>query len=388
MRQLVEDGQELHHSIEAILHTAERVELLIYPVIFNDTDGDLYLINTKDKNIDKGVKLATQETASKVKYANTTKRYVLFQKEENLFLYDAKKKGETKKIVNNIAGTNYYFSDDDDYVIALDKSNNLRVYDFKDTEKIDGNVNRIIAISGDYILYEKENNIYLRAIKPSKDKKYKITDSSVLSIRFSEDSKSVVYINSENELHRYTIKKDNDEKVAKSVTNFYCDEKSCEKVVYVQDNNGKYLYLNNGKKDIEMASEIFAVLAADVDKEQVVYSKTNGNKFNIYYQKGKKSEAKVDEGLAGIKSVKLVDNEIYYLTNPRSSEAGAGVKLFMDARKRLRWRCNCQMYARRAERISMSATSRHHTHRGMRSTTSASGWLQRLPGSVSCSSMQ
>ena len=28
-RQLVEDGQELHHSIEAVLHTAERVELLI-----------------------------------------------------------------------------------------------------------------------------------------------------------------------------------------------------------------------------------------------------------------------------------------------------------------------------------------------------------------------
>ena len=286
-----------------------------YPVIFNDTDGDLYLMNTKDKNIDKGVKLATSETSSKVKYANTTKRYVLFQKEENLYLYDAKKKGETKKIVNNIAGTNYYFSDDDDYVIALDKSNNLRVYDFKDTEKIDGNVNRIIAISGDYILYEKENNIYLRAIKPSKDKKYKITNSSALSITFSKDSKSVMYINDENELHRYTIKKDKDTKVAKSVTNYYCDEDSCEKVIYVQDNNGKYLYLNNGKKDIEMASEIFAVLAADVDKEQVVYSKTNGNKFNIYYQKGNKSEAKVDEGLAGIKSVKLVDNEIYYLTN-------------------------------------------------------------------------
>ena len=285
-----------------------------YPVIFNDTDGDLYLMTTKVDSKDKGVKLATSETASKVKYANETERYVLFQKEENLYLYDAKKKGETKKLVNNVSGTNYYFSDDDKYIIALDESGNLKVYNYKDVEKIEGSVSRIIEISEDYIVYEKDSSIYVRSIKPKKDDAEKIGSSSLSNISFSKDSKNIMYIN-DNELHQYNIKKNNDKKIANNVTSYYCDEDSCNKVMYVQDDNGKKLYYFDGKKDLEMVSEIFAVLAVNVDNQQVVYSKTNGNKFNIYYQKGKKNEAKIDEGLAGIKSVKMIGKEIYYLTS-------------------------------------------------------------------------
>lgn len=286
-----------------------------YPVVFNDTDGDLYLITTKADNKDEGVKLATSETASKVKYANNTERYVLFQKEQNLYIYDAKKKGETKKIVNNISGTNYYFSDDDKYVIALDESGNLKVYNYKDTEKIESGVTRIVSIKGDYILYEKDSQIMVRTIKPKKSKDYKVSDNTITSIKFSEDTKNVLYLNNSNELHKFNIKKDNDDKIANNVTNYYCDDESCNKLMYVQEENEKTLYYYDGKKDIEMASEIFAVLATNVSKQQVVYSKTNGNKFNIYYQKGKKNEAKIDDGLSGIKSVKLIDNEIYYLTS-------------------------------------------------------------------------
>ena len=286
-----------------------------YPVIFNDTDGDLYLITPKDKNKDSGVKLATSETASKVKYANETERYVLFQKEENLYLYDAKKKGETKKIINNVAGTNYYFSDDDKFIIALDESKNLKVYNYKDASKVDGNVSKIISISGDYMIYEKEEEILIRNIKPSKDKIEKLANNSASSINFSEDNKFVLYINEKNELHRYNIKKNEDDKIANNVTNYYCDEDSCTKMMYVKDDGGKFLYYYDGKKDVELASDIFAVLAHDVDAKRVIYSKTNGNKFNLFYKKGNKAEAKIDEGLTGLKSVKLLDNEIYYLTS-------------------------------------------------------------------------
>ena len=286
-----------------------------YPVVFNDTDGDLYLITPKAKNIDSGVKLATSETASKVKYANETERYVLFQKEENLYLYDAKKKGETKKIVNNVSGTNYYFSDDDKFIIALDESKNLKVYNYKEASKIDNNVTKIVSISGDYILYEKDNEILIRNIKPSKDKTEKIVDSSVSSISFSNDSKYVMYLNNENELHRYNIKKNSDDKIANNVSNYYCDEESCEKLMYVKDDGGKFLYYYDGKKDVELASDIFTVLAQDVEAKKVIYSKANGNKFNLFYKKGNKEEAKIDESLNGLKSVRLLDNDIYYLTS-------------------------------------------------------------------------
>ena len=214
-----------------------------YPVIFNDTDGDLYLITPKANNKDSGVKLATSETASKVKYANETDRYVLFQKEENLYLYDAKKKGETTKIVNNISGTNYYFSDDDKYIIALDESKNLKVYNYKSAEKIDSNVTKIIQISGEYIIYEKDSNIYVRNIKPKKNDAEKVTDNRATSVSFSKDSKYILYINSENELHRYNIKKNDDNKISKNVTNYYCDEDS------VREEYGDDVFEKNGCSD-------------------------------------------------------------------------------------------------------------------------------------------
>ena len=293
-----------------------------YPVIFNDSDGDLYLVTTKVKSKDDAVKLATTETASKVKYANNTARYVLFQKEENLYLYDAKKKDETKKILNNIAGTNYYFSDDDKYIIALDEANNLKVSNFKEAKKIAGNVNSIIAIKGDYILYEKENEVYVRHIKPSKDDEKKVTEKTSFSIKFSEDGKYVLYINNSNELHKYNIKKGKDNKIANSVMSYYCDKESCDDVYYIVDDAGKNLFFNNGKKDEKIAEDIFSVLASDVDDKQVVYTKANGNKFEIYYQKGTKKAAKVDEGLSGVKTLKLLDNEIYYVTSDNKLKFG------------------------------------------------------------------
>ncbi len=300
-----------------------------YPVIFNDSDGDLYLVTTKVRSKDDAVKLATTETASKVKYANNTARYVLFQKEENLYLYDAKKKDETRKILNNIAGTNYYFSDDDKYIIALDEANNLKVSNYKEAKKIAGNVTNIIAIKGDYIIFEKENEIHVRHIKPSKDDEKKVTEKNSYNVMFSEDAKYVMYITNTNELHKYNIKKSKDEKIANSVTSYYCDEDSCDDVYYIQEDGGKNIIFNNGKKAVKVAEDIFAVLATNIDDEQIVYSKANGNKFELYYQKGAKKAARIDEGLSGLKTVKLLGKDIYYVTSENKLKYGkiSGAKI-------------------------------------------------------------
>lgn len=286
-----------------------------YPVIFNDSDGDLYLLTKKGDAKDDSIKLAVGESTSKIKYANTTDRYVLFQKEESLYLYDAKKKDETKKLLNGVNGTNYYFSDEDDYVIALDNSNNLKIYNFKETKKVESGVTRILEIKGDYILIDKDNTTYVRNLKPSKDKLIKVTEQGSSSVKFSEDGKNVLYINKDGELHIFNIKKEKDEKIASNVNNYYCDEKSCDKLMFIAYDEEKSLYYYDGKHESKMVDEIFSVLATNVADKQVVYLKANGNKFDIFYQKGTKDASKIDDGLDGIKTARMIDNDIYYVTS-------------------------------------------------------------------------
>ena len=285
-----------------------------YPIVIEDVEGDLFVYGTNVKKEEDAIKIASKGSANLVKYAHNTNRYVLFQKEANLYLYDARKKGETKKILNNVSGSNYDFSEDDKYVIALDESNNLKVYNYKDAKKVETGVKSIVAIKGDYILFEKDNDYYVRSIKPSKDDKKKVSEVSSYNISFSEDGKYIIYITKENELHRYNIKKNKDSKISNNVTNFYCDKDDCKTMYYVFVENGKFLYYYDGKKDTRLAEDIFAVLAYDVANKKVVYSKANGNKFVLYYQKGSKDPAKIDEGLDIVKATYLVDNDIYYLT--------------------------------------------------------------------------
>ena len=292
-----------------------------YPVIFNDSDGDIYLTTTKVNNKEDSVKLATGQSVSKVVYANTTDRYVLFQKDEALYLYDAKKKGETEKIVDNMAGNNYYFTDDDKYIVALDEDKNIRVYNFKKSEKLESEVTSIIDYSDSKILYEKDNTLYIRSIKTSKDDKKKITDDYNQNIKFSNDGKSVIYLDNDNNLYIYDVKKDNKEKVAEKVSNYYCDEESCKKMFYIEVGNEKILHYYDGKDTKEIEKGIYSLLAYDFKNEQVVYSKLDNNKYELYYKKGNKKADKVDGNLDNIRFVKLFNGkDIYYVTGDNKAK--------------------------------------------------------------------
>ena len=116
---------------------------LDYPVVYNNSDGDLYLLDSNAKNDEDAVKLAVGESISNVVYANNTERYVLFMKNEDLYLYDAKQNGETIKIIDNVI--TFTFTDDDKYIVALSDDNSLRVYNYKEDEKIEKDVSNILA---------------------------------------------------------------------------------------------------------------------------------------------------------------------------------------------------------------------------------------------------
>lgn len=286
---------------------------LNYPVIYNNSDGDLYLMDNHSNGEEDATKLAIGESVSNVVYANTTDRYVLFQKNEDLYLYDAKQKGETTKIIND--AISYRFTEDDKYVVALCDDNSLKVYNFKEAEKIDSDVSDIIAVSQDKILYEKENVLYVRSLNPKKDDRKKVTEEYDVYVKFSGDAKKVLYINNDRVLYSYDVKKDSNKKIAKDVSTYYCDTDSCDKLFYVENNDTKKVYYYDGKDATQVAKDIYTVHAYDVSNKQVVYSTIQDGEYTLYYQKVGKDAVKVEDELTSIRTVKLFDGKgIYYIS--------------------------------------------------------------------------
>lgn len=284
---------------------------LDYPVVYNNSDGDLYLLDSNAKNDEDAVKLAVGESISNVVYANNTERYVLFMKNEDLYLYDAKQNGETIKIIDNVI--TFTFTDDDKYIVALSDDNSLRVYNYKEDEKIEKDVSDILGITKDKILYEKEDKVYVRSINPKKDDRAKVTEEYDKQIKISLDSKKVVYINKDRDLVIYDIKKDEDKVIAKNVSSYYSDD-NCEKIMYVESDDTKKIFYYDGKKEVEVAKDIYSVSAYDVLNKQVIYSTIKDGLYTLHYQKVGSDDVIIEDELTSIRTVKIYDGkDIYYI---------------------------------------------------------------------------
>ena len=293
---------------------------IAYPVIYNNGEGDLYLIDKDINNEENAIKLGNGEYTNNVKYANTTDRYILFQKNESLYLYDSKEKGETTKILSNVQVGEYYFTDDDKYVVALDEDNNLMVYDFKDTTKLDKDVSQIVVNENDSlqdkVMYIKEKVLYVKSINPKKNDRLKVSEEYDSQISLSEDKKNVIYIDNDKTLHMFNIKKDNDEVIAKKVSSYYCDDKSCNKMFFIQNDDRKSVYYYNGKDTEVLSKDIYSLHAWDVDKKQVVFSRMSDKKYTLYYQKLGSDAVEIEDNITSLRSVKLFNGkDIYFVTS-------------------------------------------------------------------------
>lgn len=283
-----------------------------YPVVYNNTDGELQLITKKAKNEDDAIKIASSERPEDIVYAKNTNRYVLFKKKKDLYLYDAKSKDETTKLVSDVV--TYMFSFNDKYVITLDKEKNLKIYNFRDTIKVEKDVSSIIAISEDHILYEKDNILYVRSINPKKEDRLKVSEEFDTNVKFSKDGKNVIYVDDSKKLHIFNIKKDEDSIVAKNVTKYYCDKESCEKLFYESKDDVKSIYYYDGKDSTRLVKELYNLNAYDVDKKQLVYTKLTDGEYSLYYQKGNSEPALIENDLQGLREVKLFNGKDIYFT--------------------------------------------------------------------------
>ena len=116
-----------------------------YGVVYTTDDGDLMVVGSNGK---KPVKLAN-DSSNDVQYANTTERFILYTKDDNLYLYDKKKGEDTTKIDKDVES--FGFSDDDKYIYYTNTDDELYTYK-KESKKIDNDV--------DYVVGTADNNIF------------------------------------------------------------------------------------------------------------------------------------------------------------------------------------------------------------------------------------
>ena len=283
---------------------------LDYPVIYNNEDGKLMLITSKTKNEDDAIKLSSSDSTSSIVYANTTERYVLFVKNQSLYLYDSKAKDQTTKIVNDVE--DYSFTDDDKYVLVLDSENNLYSYNYKDKTKLDSDVT-VFYTNGDNVVYIKDGELFIRSTNGKKDNKAKISDQYGNSVMFSEDGKKVFYMTDDNVLYSYTIKSKENVKIDSGVYDFELSDNGKKLYYVINEDSKKTIYYYDGKNSTKIVSDIYSLLAVDVDNEYLVYSsRDEDNKYEILFKKGTKDAVTVEKDLDGIYGAFIDEKMIYF----------------------------------------------------------------------------
>lgn len=288
---------------------------LDYPVVYKSNDNKLLLLNV-DSKVGKEVKLSGEGSATYVKYANTTDRYLLFVKNDGLYLYDAKSKEETTKIVSNIS--NYYkFTDDDKYIVMLDDNRNLYTYGFKgDKERLDSSVKGVEDMSNTNVLYSKDGALYVAPLNAKKES-VKVSET-VNQARVTNDGKIVYYINSSKELYKYNVSKDTSYKVDTNVSQMFISKETGNMYYVTSEGNQYYtVYYYDKKNSEKMSSDVTSVLDVNVDEEQLLYM-TRDDEYKIYFKKGKKDAVKIDEKFESSPvTARIFDGKAIYYINAK-----------------------------------------------------------------------
>lgn len=269
-----------------------------YGVVYTTDDGDLMVVGANGK---KPVKLANN-SSNDVEYANTTERYILFTKDDNLYLYDKKDGEDTTKIDKDVSS--FGFSDDDKYIYYVNDDAELYTYK-KESKKIDNDVTYVIGTADNNIFYTKDDELYVRNMNAKKDK-VKIA-SEVKNQVLSEDGSKVLYQNEDGDLYIYKVSSKKAVKIASDVYDVLDGNEELDKLMYIT-NDGDVYYVS-GTKATKLVSEV-DVLDVDVEEKQLVYLNEDDE---LYYQKGTKSPVKIDDTDDITKAYIYNGNEIYYV---------------------------------------------------------------------------
>ena len=102
-------------AIDAIKENS--LDNIDYPLVYRKESGEIILLESNDQSGKEGYVLSTSDGTGYTTYGNTSNRYVLTKKENDLYIYDTKKEGKVSKISDDV--TVYGFSKKDSYIYLI-----------------------------------------------------------------------------------------------------------------------------------------------------------------------------------------------------------------------------------------------------------------------------
>ena len=248
-----------------------------YPFVFMGSDNRLRVI-TRNNDVNN----ITDISETDIVYANDDIRHILYTDSGNLYLLDTTST-DNKKLLTNKASS-YGFSSDDKYVYYIETNKDLYIYNRRNssTYLVDSNVSKLLDVSLNYVIYEKDNSLLVNDID---NQTIDTIAKSYEDIILSKDGKKMLYstLNTDESLSYYLYNFTNFDNT-RVLTNI-------EKLLTYNTNFTKFIYTTKTTDTINIYNNIKDSLASN-DKKYVASSNENLTKEE---QEAKKAEQKLVE---------------------------------------------------------------------------------------------
>ena len=266
-----------------------------YPIVFKGANNRLMVI-TRNNDVND----ITNIDETDIVYANSDVRYILYTDKNTLYLLDTTST-ENKKMLTNKASS-YGFSSDDKYVYYIENNKDLYIYNRKNASSylVDSNVTKLLDVSLDYVIYEKDNSLLVKDIATQT---IDTVAKSYEDIILSKDGKKMLYSNL-----------NQDESLNYSLPNF-------TKFIYTTKTTDTINIYNNIKDSKASSDKKFVALDADnATKEELEENK-----------KLQKEIAMRNEMRDYAKNYTVLAYDVYYQNNQTKTLLASSVnKVYLD----------------------------------------------------------
>lgn len=307
-----------------------------YPVVYVTDEKDLMVMSPA---MNKPLKIESNfDDSVEVVYANNSAKKFIYEKNDSIYYYDVKKKKSTK-IGSDVSDV--IFSTDDKKILFIDKDDNLYVSNIKDKDKLDSDVDSIIAVTNKYVIYKKDGSLYYRNFKKKNADKTKITND-YKSAKLSEDEKTVLYSIYEDgtyDYHTYTLSNGKSTKVINDAYALFDYDDNFKEFVYGVKKTSATVDLSNILDDDKKSSdenlkectysdylldkcteeeydayydEKYDVSTRNSIREYIEDNNSTETKYDVYYVKSKKDAELIATDVDSVVEANYGKKEIVY----------------------------------------------------------------------------
>lgn len=313
----------------------------------NVTGGFLYVseddsLKFISSNMKKAVEISSNYKEDYVDViASKNKRYFLYYKNNGLYLVDTyNRKFESKKIINNAEKA--YFINNDKNIIILTEDGDLYSYNYKDRNRLEKDVTKIVSVAKDNVVYLKDETLYIRNVSSDNKKKISNSFSEYDYIVVSEDENRLLYAvdnDSKQDYYVYTISSGKNKKVLTNIDYLYDYTKNFDSFIYTVETGKKtvdadQLFTDNYKesdsqyvdrnyywdyiygdityeKYLELSTTSSAVNRRNNIRELLEDGISLGNEYDVYYQSGN-DKVKLASNITYLENADIENKQIFY----------------------------------------------------------------------------